>query len=78
MHEEKPQQTPPYPQANLINEYRQIVKNSGSQPEPQNPHLKPLGLVYKVCVQGTLSNVTEMTVIKSAHPARVSACVCSP
>ena len=54
------------------------MKNSDSQPEPQNSHLKPLGPVYKVCVQGTLSNVTEMAVIKSAHPARVPACVCSP
>lgn len=46
------------------------MKNSDSQPEPQNPCLKPLGPVYKVCVQDTLSNVSEMAVINSCHSAK--------
>lgn len=57
-----------------INECRQTTKKSDLQPEPQNPHLKPLDLVCKVHVQGTYSKITEMALIKSVHPA----CVCRP
>lgn len=61
-----------------INEYRQTTKMFDLQPEPQNPHLKPLDPVCKVHVQGTHSKITKMADIKSVHPAGLSACVCRP